>query len=235
MLPLALTSTLSLVLAVGGGAATTEEHSVAPEPTPTPPKAVTDTPTRPEPKHKGTGLLVATGVFGVTAFSVTVARNAILKKNCPLSDSMPVAACTYEFGSDIGLAATQWVSNIVTVSLAPAAGTVLGRYHAWKDAGTGKQRKAKALMELERTELARTCLEEAYALVVAAELGPRPIRATLPYDLARLELERDRLRTIELLLDAREVCAHADWDCADLMGSIDDALAALTSEPSDGP
>ena len=146
MLPLALTSTLSLVLAVGGGAATTEEHSVAPEPTPTPPKAVTDTPTRPEPKHKGTGLLVATGVFGVTAFSVTVARNAILKKNCPLSDSMPVAACTYDFGSDIGLAATQWVSNIVTVSLAPAAGTVLGRYHAWKDAGTGKQRKAKALM-----------------------------------------------------------------------------------------
>lgn len=95
--------------------------------------------------------------------------------------------------------------------------------------------KAKALMELQQPELARTCLEEAYALVVQADLGPRPIRATLPYDLARLELERDRLRTIELLLDAREVCARADWDCSELMGSINDALGALTSEPSDAP
>ena len=95
--------------------------------------------------------------------------------------------------------------------------------------------KAKALMELGQVEPARTCLGQAYDLVVAADLGPRPIRVTVPYDLASLELAHDRLRTIELLLDAREVCTRADWDCSELMGSINEALETLTMEPSDAP
>ena len=142
MLSIALASTLTFGFAGG----VTQEHSVAPEPTPAPPKAVADAPVVPEPRHKGIGLLATTGVLGATAFSVTVARNVIFKKNCPLSDAMPIAQCTYDFGSDIGLAATGWVANLATAGFAPAAGTVLGRYHAWQDTGTGKRRNSTVLM-----------------------------------------------------------------------------------------
>ncbi len=134
----------SMTLALAGGH--TDEHSVAPEPTPTAAAApVADTPATPEPR-KGIGLLATTGVLGATAFSVTVARNILLKKNCPLSDSMAIAQCTYDFRSDIGLATTQWVANLATVGFAPAAGTVLGRYHAWADNGTSRRRNARTMM-----------------------------------------------------------------------------------------
>jgi hypothetical protein len=76
---------------------------------------------------------------------VTIARSVVLKKNCPLDTAG--AACTYDFGSDIGLAAAQWTLNFAALGVAPAAGIVMGKHHAWKDEQTGRApRKAKALM-----------------------------------------------------------------------------------------
>jgi hypothetical protein len=98
-----------------------------------------------QPRHKGTGLLATTGVLGGTSLAVTIARSVVLKKNCPLNDNNP-SQCTYDFGSDIGLAAAQWSLNLAHVGVAPAAGHVLGKYHAWKDAGEGRERNIGAIM-----------------------------------------------------------------------------------------
>ncbi len=111
---------------------------------PTPATTPTDKPYAPdEPKYKGTGMLVTTSVIGAASLGVTIARSVVLKKNCPLEDG--TAACTYDFGSDIGLAATQWTLNIATIGLSAGTGVLLGRYHAFKDVGSGRVRKAKVL------------------------------------------------------------------------------------------
>lgn len=102
-------------------------------------------PKKDEPRYKGTGLLVTTGLLGGTTLAVTIARSALLKKNCPL-EGMGAAKCSYDFGSDIGLAATAWSLNFATIGVASGAGVMLARYHAWKDAGTGKRRKVNAIM-----------------------------------------------------------------------------------------
>lgn len=118
-------------------------------PTAPPPAAasVTDAPpVRPEPRWKGTGLLATTGTLGGAGLAVTIARSVLLKKNCPLDDAMGAAKCTYDFGSDIGLAATQWTLNLATVGFAPAAGVMLGRHHAWKDTQSGRSRPIPVLM-----------------------------------------------------------------------------------------
>lgn len=103
-------------------------------------------PPRPEPRWKGTGLLATTGVLAGTGLAVTIARSVLLKKNCPLGDAMGAAQCTYDFGSDIGLAATQWTVNLATVGFAPAAGVMLGRHHAWKDTQVDRTRPIPVLM-----------------------------------------------------------------------------------------
>jgi hypothetical protein len=119
-----------------------EPTVAAPGPAPradTPPAAA-------KPRHKGTGLLVTSGVLGGTALVLTVTRNVLFKKNCPLSDGTTATKCTYDFGSDIGLAATQWGMNITNVGIAPGAGVMLARYHAWKDVETGKKRPIRTIM-----------------------------------------------------------------------------------------
>jgi hypothetical protein len=117
----------------------------APEADPAPTEEVVAEPVPKAPRHKGTGLLATTGILGGTSLVVTIARNALLRKNCPLDDGTAVR-CHYDFGSDIGLAATQWSVNFAMVGFAPGAGYTLGRYHAWKDSTTGKQRNIKAIM-----------------------------------------------------------------------------------------
>ncbi len=107
--------------------------------------APVDQPAPAQPKYRGTGLLTATGLLAGTSLALTIARNAKLAKDCPLDPKMPVA-CTYSFKTDLGLAAGQWSLNLANVGVAPGAGVMLARYHAWKDAGTGKQRKLGAIM-----------------------------------------------------------------------------------------
>jgi len=107
------------------------------------PKADT-APARPAPRYKGTGLLATTGVLGGAALAVTITRSVLLKKNCPLEGTS--TQCTYDFGSDIGLAATQWSLNLATIGFASGAGVMLGRYHGWKDATEGRERNRKAIM-----------------------------------------------------------------------------------------
>jgi hypothetical protein len=111
------------------------------EPTPATTETITDTPPPPteEPRFKGTGLLVSTGLVGAASLGVTIGRSVLLKKNCPL-DPMSPGACTYDFGSDIGLAASAWSLNFASIGLATGAGVMLGRYHAWKDDGSGRKR-----------------------------------------------------------------------------------------------
>jgi hypothetical protein len=135
---------LGLVAATALTLASTVAHAAQPEPaagaqTPTdaPPKSA-------KPRYKGTGLLATTGVLGATTLSLTIARNVILKKNCPLEGMS--TQCTYDFGSDIGLAATSWSLNLATIGIASGAGVMLGRWHAWKDKTTGKQRKTTAIL-----------------------------------------------------------------------------------------
>ena len=99
---------------------------------------------RAEPKYKGTGLLATTGIIGGASLGVTIGRIVMLKKNCPL-DPMGTQACTYDFGSDIGLAATAWTLNFANIGLATGAGVMLGRYHGWKDAGEGRTRKFRTI------------------------------------------------------------------------------------------
>lgn len=99
---------------------------------------------RAEPKYKGTGLLAATGTVGAASLGVTIGRIVMLKKNCPL-DPMGTSACTYDFGSDIGLAATAWTLNFANIGLATGAGVMLGRYHGWKDVGGGKTRNVRTI------------------------------------------------------------------------------------------
>lgn len=130
---------LSATLSLSGG--TVPEAAVT-EPSPPPAAKATDAN---EPRFKGIGLAASAGVLSGASLGVTVARTAVLKKNCPL-DSMPAAACTYDFGSDIGLAATQWTLNFGVVGLGPAAGIVMGRHHGWKDEADGrKARNVRAL------------------------------------------------------------------------------------------
>ncbi len=117
-------------------------EDTVPQPAPAPATQPADTVAPAQPK-KGTGLLVTTGVVAGTALGVTIARNVILRKNCPLDSG--VAACTYDFRSDIGLGVTQWTLNIATIGLAAGTGTILGRYHAWKDASSGRARNVKLL------------------------------------------------------------------------------------------
>jgi hypothetical protein len=110
------------------------------------PAAPPDTPSdRAEPHYKGTGLLATTGIVGGASLGVTIGRIALLKKNCPLDDAMGAAACTYDLGSDIGLAATAWSLNFANVGLATGAGVMLGRYHGWKDTGDGRLRKTRTI------------------------------------------------------------------------------------------
>lgn len=153
MVLLPLLSVLSLVAPnEGGDAEWTKEDEVAPAPAPTPAPAPAstkaappaDAPARPGPRYKGTGLLATTGVLAGASLGVTIARNVLLKKNCPLDTSS--AQCTYDINSDIGLAATQWTLNFATVGFAAGSGVMLARYHAWKDAGDGRMRNRKALM-----------------------------------------------------------------------------------------
>lgn len=117
------------------------EPTAAPAPAPT-----TDTPpAAAAPRYKGTGLLATSGLLGGTSLALTITRNVMLKKNCPL-DGMGAAKCSYDFGSDIGLAATSWAINLTNVGIAPGAGVMLARYHAYKDAETGKKRPIRAIM-----------------------------------------------------------------------------------------
>lgn len=136
---------LGLVPALALSLANAPEDAI-PEPNPAPPAAtqpVSDTPpTAAEPK-RGTGLLATTAVIGGASLGVTIARNAILRRNCPLDSGL--AACTYDMRSDLGLAATQWTLNVATIGLAAGTGTVIGRYHAWKDQSDGRVRNVKAL------------------------------------------------------------------------------------------
>jgi hypothetical protein len=101
-------------------------------------------PQREEPRWKGTGLLATTGIVGGASLGVTIGRIAMLKKNCPL-DAMGGAACTYDLRSDIGLSATAWSLNFANIGLATGAGVMLGRYHGWKDAGSGRTRNIRAI------------------------------------------------------------------------------------------
>ncbi|MCA9710715.1 MAG: hypothetical protein KDK70_33045 [Myxococcales bacterium] len=105
--------------------------------------APADTPDRGEPPSKGTALLATTAVVGGAALGVTIARNVILHKNCPLDEG--TATCTYDLRSDLGLGVTQWLLNSATIGLSAGTGVVMGRYHGWKDQGDGRQRNAKAL------------------------------------------------------------------------------------------
>jgi hypothetical protein len=53
-------------------------------------------------------------------------------------------------------------------------------------------------------------------------MGTIPIRATIPFDLARLEFDAgDKLRAIELMLDARTICRQAQWDARELCSQIE--------------
>src|SRR5262245_13007765 len=92
----------------------TSTVALAAEPAPAGATAPVDAPPKKdEPRYKGTGLLVTTGLLGGTTLAVTIARSALLKKNCPL-EGMGAAKCSYDFGSDIGLAATAWSLNFAT-------------------------------------------------------------------------------------------------------------------------
>lgn len=126
--------------------AATAAPSAAPPPSTMAAPVADAPPKRPEPRWKGTGLLATTGVLAGTGLAVTIARSVLLKKNCPLGDAMGAAQCTYDFGSDIGLAATQWTVNLATVGFAPAAGVMLGRHHAWKDTQVDRTRPIPVLM-----------------------------------------------------------------------------------------
>ncbi|MCA9649987.1 MAG: hypothetical protein H6712_05200 [Myxococcales bacterium] len=135
---------IGLVPALALGLASAPEDAI-PQPTPAPTEPtqpVTDTPPAQQPK-KGTGLLAATAVVGGASLGVTIARNVILKRNCPLDSG--VATCTYDLRSDVGLGATQWTLNVATIGLAAGTGTMMGRYHAWKDAGEGRMRNIKTI------------------------------------------------------------------------------------------
>ncbi len=97
-----------------------------------------------KPRFKGIGLAAGAGVLSGASLGVTIARSVLLKKNCPLD--MMGAACTYDFGSDIGLAATQWTLNFGVIGVGPAAGLVMGKYHAWEDDKKGRDaRNVRAL------------------------------------------------------------------------------------------
>jgi hypothetical protein len=122
-----------------------ESPEIVGPPAPAAPHPTADRPTDTEPRWKGTGLVATTAVLGATSLGITIARSAVLKKNCPL-DSAGGAVCTYDINSDLGLAATQWGLNFAAVGTAPGAGSVMGRYHAWKDAGIGKERKITGIM-----------------------------------------------------------------------------------------
>ena len=106
MIAIALASTL-LVQDPAATAGTTAPTGPPAAPT-APPSAAASVadapPVRPEPRWKGTGLLATTGALGGAGLAVTIARSVLLKKNCPLDDAMGAAKCTYDFGSDIGLA-----------------------------------------------------------------------------------------------------------------------------------
>jgi hypothetical protein len=149
MVSLALVSALSLGFANADvGAEPTpagwEAEATPAASGPAPARAPADMPARPAPRYKGTGLLATTGILGGASLGVTIARSVLLKKNCPLDTAG--ASCVYDFGSDIGLAATQWTLNFATVGFAAGSGVMLGRYHAWKDAGDGRMRKKQVLM-----------------------------------------------------------------------------------------
>jgi hypothetical protein len=140
---LALVPALPLLFSKGVAADT--EPSTETAPPPVSGSAPADAPpARPQPRWKGTGLLATTGVLGGASLAVTITRSVLLKKNCPLSGA-GAAQCSYDISSDIGLAATSWSLNFATVGLAAGSGVMLGRYHAWKDAGDGRQRKQKAI------------------------------------------------------------------------------------------
>ena len=111
------------------------------------PRPPTDTaPVATKPRYRGTGLLATAGVLGGTALVLTVTRNVLLKKNCPLKEGMAATKCSYDFGSDIGLAATSWAMNLTNLGIAPGAGVMLARYHAFADAKSGRKRPLGTIM-----------------------------------------------------------------------------------------
>ncbi len=149
MLQLALVSVLAIAPPTADGNGWEEEPAADAEPAPAPAPAPieslpADAPPRPAPRYKGTGLLVTTGILAGASLGVTIARNVVLKKNCPLDT--PGSSCTYDIGTDIGLTATQWTLNFATVGFAAGSGVMLARHHAWKDAADGRMRKKKTLM-----------------------------------------------------------------------------------------
>jgi hypothetical protein len=120
--------------------------STAPEGAGSPPASEVSADTsEPAPRHKGTGMLATTGALGGTSLVLTITRNILFRKNCPLDDGS-AATCTYDISSDLGLAATQWSANFAMVGFAPGAGYMLGKYHAWKDANEGRERKIGTIM-----------------------------------------------------------------------------------------
>ncbi len=95
-----------------------------------------------EPRFKGKGLLAATATLSAAALGVTVARNVVLRRDCPLNSGQAAAKCEYDLGAQLGLFLTQLPLNLAVVGLAPAAGAVMGKYHAWRAAtGNGPPRK----------------------------------------------------------------------------------------------
>lgn len=99
-----------------------------------------------QPKYRGTGLLATAGVLGATSLSMMIGRNVMLHKGCPLKDGAAVAQCTYNLRSDIAMGSVQWAANLTNLGIAPGAGVMLARYHAWHDGTTGRQRPLRAIM-----------------------------------------------------------------------------------------
>ncbi len=99
-----------------------------------------------QPKYRGTGLLATAGVLGATSLSMMIGRNVMLHKGCPLDNGSAVAQCTYNLRSDVALGSVQWAANLTNLGIAPGAGVMLARYHAWQDGNTGKQRPLRAIM-----------------------------------------------------------------------------------------
>jgi tetratricopeptide (TPR) repeat protein/predicted Ser/Thr protein kinase len=93
--------------------------------------------------------------------------------------------------------------------------------------------QAKAYAELGRMREAGNVWRRAYGLVQSRSFAKQPIRATIPFSLAGVDLaEGDRTSALALMLDARTAAAAAQWDATALQKDIEAWLAANASDRS---
>lgn len=96
------------------------------------------------PRFRGVGLAITAGVVGGLGLVSNIARIAIVKTGCKADGTVQqsISDCVTGLGSYLGLSVAAPFVNLAATGLAGGAGSVAGRYQAWKTAYDGGRERA---------------------------------------------------------------------------------------------